>query len=624
MRQKFIKSLKKDYSRRDVRQGLKKVYSTRDGRVPDLSRLAKKEHHYFRNTVIFLLLILAFLAVVSWAGFAIFNKSGGKNNGIKLEIEAPKETAAGAEITYLIKYENLEKTPLQKIELSVHYPEGFIFSNSSPQAQNEPHTLWQLGSLETGGSGQVEVKGRIVGELDTEKILTATFAYWPENFNSEFQADATFTTKITSSVISLEIAGPSQLLEDKDVEYSVKYRNESGGELKDIRLKISYPEDFVFSSTAPNPEKRNEEERHLNDIWLFNKIAEKENGEIKIKGKLVAAGHQELTLTVEAEMKGDNGEYFLQQKKDFVTKVLSQSVSLKLVVNSSSDSATVNLGDTLSYSLICKNISEQEISDLTISASLNSFPADLLDWTSLQDEKSGVVKDNKIIWTKKEIPILETLIPGAEATVEWQIKLNRNASAGGQLKIDNYAEISVGKIAGEKAEFSVKSNLITVKINSDVELLAAARYFNDDNIAVGSGPLPPKVGEATRYRVYWRLVNTLHELTDVKITATLPAYVDWTSKTNFAKGDISYNSSTREISWSLSRLPVNLKEVSGDFEIAFTPTGDHAEKIIILVPSIKLEATDKETGGKISKTIGALTTDLVNDPNAQGKGLVAD
>ncbi len=575
--------------------------------------------------MIFLLLILAFLAAVSWVGFAIFNKSGGKNNGIKLEIEAPKETAAGAEITYLIKYKNLEETSLQKMELSVHYPEGFIFSSSSPQTQNEPHTLWQLGSLEKGGSGQVEIKGRLVGELADEKILTATFAYWPENFNSEFQADTTFTTKITSSVISFEITGPNQLLEDKDVEYLIKYKNESDDELKDIRLKITYPEDFVFNSVSPKPEKRDEEKRHLDDIWLISKLAKNESGEIKIKGKLVVASQAELVLKVEAEMKDNNGEYFLQQKKDFVTKVLSQSVSLKLVVNGSSDSATVNLGETLSYSLICKNISDQEISDLTITASLNSFPADLLDWTSLQDEKSGVVKDNKIVWTKKEVPILESLIPGAEATVEWQIKLNRNARADQeQLKIDNYAELAVGKIAGEKAEFSVKSNLITVKINSDVDLMAAARYFNDDNIAVGSGPLPPKVGETTRYRIYWRLVNTSHELTDVKITATLPDYVGWTGKTNFSKGDISYNSSTREIIWGLSRLPVNLKEVSGDFEIAFTPTGDHAEKIIILVPSIKLEATDKETGGKISKTIGALTTDLVNDPNAQGKGLVAD
>lgn len=624
MRQKFIKSLKKDYNRHDVRQGLKKVYSTRDGHLPDLSRLAKKERHYLRNTMVLLFFILAFLAVAAWAGFAVFNKSGGQKGGAKLEITAPQEIASGAEITYLIKYKNLESTALKNIELSVHYPEGFIFISSSPQTQNESQTLWQLNSLDKGADGQVEIKGRLVGEIDTEKILTATLSYWPENFNSEFQTDQTFTSKITSSVISFEVTGPKQILADQDAEYRIKYKNESGGDLADMRLKITYPEDFVFDSVSPKPEKRNEEERHLGDLWLLNKLAKDETGEIKIKGKLIASGHQKLTLVIEAEMKGEGDRYFLQQKKEFITQVLGQSVSMKLVVNNANDNASANLGDTLNYSLICKNIGDQEISDLIVTAKLNPSSADLLDWTSLKDDKGGVVKDNKITWTKKEIPALAGLLGGAELTLEWQIKLNRNAANGNQLKIDNYAEMAVGKIAGEKAEFTVKSNLVTTKINSDVELHSAIRYFDNDNIAVGSGPLPPKVGQTTKYRVYWRIVNTLHELTKVKVTVVLPDYVSWTNKINFAKGDIAYNPATREIGWNLSRLPLDLKEVSGDFEIAFTPTSDHVEKIIILMPSTKLEAVDKETSGAISKSIGSLTTDLADDPQAQGKGLVAD
>ncbi|MFH1226012.1 MAG: hypothetical protein V1684_01840 [bacterium] len=637
MRRKFIKSLKKDYSRSDIRRDLHKVYSTRDGRLPDLSRLTKKKTHYLRNTIIFLIIILGLLAFVSWAGFAVFNQSGGGFKSVKLTIEAPEEIASGAEITYLVKYKNLEPTALRKAELSAYYPAGFIFIGSTPVAQGERQTLWQLGSLEKGGEGKIEIKGRLIGELDEEKTLNITFSYWPDNFNSQFQVDETFTVKITSSIIGLAIEGPKQLSSSQAVEYLVKYKNESAEALADVRLKALYPEGFTFANSQPTAEKRNEENRHLDDTWLIKRLDQGAEGQIKVKGQLLPNGQKELIFKVTAEMKGQNDEYFLQQEKDFTTKVLSENIIVRLIVNGSDKEATANLGETLSYSLVVQNIGDEEINDLTVTASLDSTPDNLLDWTGLQDGNKGKASGNQIVWTKKENSALAGLIGGAEAVLDWQIKVNQNAladaSASGRMKIDNLAEIKIGQwggdppsalIGGGGGDLSVKSNLVTIRFNSDVELLAAIRYFNDDNLAVGSGPLPPKVGETTKYRVYWRLVNTRHELTDIKVTAVLPDYVSWTNKASFARGDISYNSATKEISWTLNRLPIDLKEVAGDFEIAFTPTSDHAEKIIILMPNIKLEATDQETGGKISKVIGALTTDLVNDPNAQGKGLVVD
>lgn len=40
-----------------------------------------------------------------------------------------------------------------------------------------------------------------------------------------------------------------------------------------------------------------------------------------------------------------------------------------------------------------------------------------------------------------------------------------------------------------------KSNVIKNLINSDLSLSEKILYFNEDNVPVGSGPLPPKVGE---------------------------------------------------------------------------------------------------------------------------------
>lgn len=613
------------YSRQEIRKDLKNVYSTRDGQLPDMSKLIKKKHHYVRNTIIFLIIILAFLTFVSWLGFTIFSGTGGNSKGLKVTLEAPKEIASGAEIVYTIKYENKEKTPLQKIELSVHYPQGFVFTNASPMPENDYHTTWQLDALEQGGQGEIQIRGRLVGEMDEEKIMTATMAYWPDNFNSQFQVDETVRTKITSSVISLNIEGPNQILEDTDVEYSIKYKNETDNDLNDIRLKVDYPEGFVFDSASPKAEKRDDEKRHLDDTWLVGALPAGQEQEIKVKGQLKVQDNQELTLKLEAEIKQPSGDYFLQQEKSFTTRVIGKELSSKLVINQSDQTTSVGFGEALNYSLIVKNIGQEEIGDLQVVANLNAFPKELLDWTSLQDDNKGKASDNTITWTKKEIPQLENLLGGGEVTINWQVKISQDADVSGDnLRVDNFVEATVNKLNGEEANFATKSNLVTAKINSDVELLAAARYFNDDNLAVGSGPLPPAENQTTKYRIYWRVVNTFHELTNLKVSAVLPDYVSWTNKTNFSKGDITYNSSTREITWQLNRLPTSLKEVEGDFEIAFTPTSDHVGKIIILMPTTKLTATDSETDGQIAKTVNAISTDLVSDPNAQGKGIVTD
>ena len=65
--------------------------------------------------------------------------------------------------------------------------------------------------------------------------------------------------------------------------------------------------------------------------------------------------------------------------------------------------------------------------------------------------------------------------------------------------------MKVGKIGETEVDMTIKSNEIVVDINTGMVFKAEARYFNDDNIAVGSGPLPPKVGETTKYRIFWNI-----------------------------------------------------------------------------------------------------------------------
>ena len=175
-------------------------------------------------------------------------------------------------------------------------------------------------------------------------------------------------------------------------------------------------------------------------------------------------------------------------------------------------------------------------------------------------------------------------------------------------------------------ELEVSSNEIINNINTDIELRVEGRYFDDDNIAVGTGPLPPVVGEKTTFRIYWSIANSLFEVSDVKVTTRLPEGVDWADKFLVKVGEINYSSKNREISWTINRLPPNknFDDINVWFDVFVIPTKNQVRKLLILTDQTDLTATDKSTNAQITKTGKAITSNLEDDPIGGGKGLVID
>ena len=163
-------------------------------------------------------------------------------------------------------------------------------------------------------------------------------------------------------------------------------------------------------------------------------------------------------------------------------------------------------------------------------------------------------------------------------------------------------------------------------INTNIQLKVEGRYFDDDNIAVGTGPLPPVVGKTTTFRVYWSIANSLHEVTDVAVKTTLPAGVEWVNKYLVKVGNISYSARDNSITWSIDRISPNksFDDVNVWFDVSVTPTPQQAKKLLILTDQTTLTATDKLTESEITKIGKAVTSNLEDDPIGGGRGLVID
>jgi hypothetical protein len=132
-------------------------------------------------------------------------------------------------------------------------------------------------------------------------------------------------------------------------------------------------------------------------------------------------------------------------------------------------------------------------------------------------------------------------------------------------------------------------------------------------LPVGEGPLPPKVGEKTSLRVYWRLNNTLHELDKTKVSLSLPPNTSFEGRTKVQAGSIYYDQVLNQVIWDLGRIPLSVATVEGEFSLSLIPTINDQNKILIISPGSTVSAIDLENNSEIKLNTAPKTSKLEDD-----------
>ena len=615
-----------EYAEEEVRDGsiedsLSEIYQDDDGSAVDVKTLnikKKKGFFFWFFAVIFAGFILA---AAAYGVYYVYYEQGSSSGEVQFSIEGKENILSGEEFFYIVNYKNLSNIAIGNIEIKLAYPDNFMFLDSAPAARLN-NDLWQINNLDAHRSGLIRIKGRIVGPANKTNIITGNITYTPANFSSQFKKEAAFENKISGTGIEFSIESPSGALVGEESEIIVRYKAREENFINNFRLTVEPLENMEFIS--------GEEENAASGVWQVGEIGAEEK-EVSIKFKITEKREPEEELVLKFEYPGcsangdgigSNENYcvFYEEKINF--EVIKSDLNLNLIINGSQSDQGVDLGQTMNYSIVYANKGDSEMEDIIIMAVLNS---EALDWQTLDDDYGGQIGDNIISWSKDEIPELESLDTGEEGVIDFSVKVKSfeeiEIEPGKKYGIESYAQFSIGNIEPKENE-DTKSNTIINKINSDLSLDEQVRYFNDDNIAVGFGPLPPKVGEMTSYKVYWTITNNLHELNDLRIQADLPDYVNWDDKNRSTAGTVEYSESDRKVIWNIGRLPISVYKAEAEFSISITPTEADVDKIMVLLSNTTVEAVDVETKTDISKTTKAKTTRLEDDEIAETDGRV--
>ena len=367
-----------------------------------------------------------------------------------------------------------------------------------------------------------------------------------------------------------------------------------------------------------------------NTTWYVPKLKNQEQRTVAIQGHFakptLGSNGRGQTVTARLGFLDELGTFALQQEDRFATELILPNLQLALIVNGQATDQPVNFGETLNYRIVYKNLGEDPIDDFVITIAIAS---ELVDWDTLQNLQLGRRAEGTVSWGKDEIAELQHLAPLDEGTIDFSVQL-KPVSAVSETTV-TYATVSTARataraIGGIPTEFSIATPALSHTVNTSLELKAEGRYFNDDNLAVGAGPLPPVVGQKTAFRVYWSLSNNLHPVEQVIVTTKLSAGMSWEGKTLASTGQIVYKPDDQTVEWTMAKIPSKQShdDINAWFDISVVPKSDQVGKLLLLTGETDLTAVDTETKSSIVDLKRSITSNLEDDPFGGGRGLVVE
>jgi hypothetical protein len=562
--------------------------------------------------IIFGLLFLIAVSIFLWSIFG--RKPSFTGERINFDISAPGNIKSNELFIYEVSYENNEAVALQDVEINLVYPEGFSFEKSNPDSENFTGNRWYFKSIPPKSKGKITISGKLLGNQDDLKRCQTTLRYTPSNFNASFTEEAQAITKLEKINLLISSDIPKIISKDSNLEYLVTIKNEENFDLSNLKIQLDYPQGFELKSTDPNPKQEN-------NIWIFDKISPGEELKIKIAEKVFGELEEKKFLNVKAGLLGREDQEYIQAEKKFEIKIAKIEADLSYEVLGQKK-LVVNQGDLLEFKIHYKNTGTESLPNIKVESEID---------TSLFDKESfliegGMLSDKKVIWDKSGISSFANLEKGAEGDLIFRAKVLQDISSNDQMK--NLSLESKAKITASDQDKGIsylkESNEIEVKINTQVTLNLEGRYYDSNGEKVGSGPLPPKVGEATIYRIYLSLSNTLNDVSDGRIEIFLPMGVSWTGVKTVSAGTLLFVGD--RMIWDIGKILAGSgkenKILEANFEVGITPDESQVGKTVTLVSKAGFSSKDTFTGKDINFEVGSVSTDLTNDPKASGKGVV--
>ncbi|MFH0928395.1 MAG: hypothetical protein V1821_02885 [bacterium] len=602
----------------DIESSLRAIYEE-DGAMPDLTKLERRKS----RRGLFVLLALTFLGLLagtSWVGFLLFSPLIAKTAPkLSIEIIMPETVASLEPINLVVSYQNASSQPIAKAEVHLSLPTEFQLATTAP-APTEGGTDWILGSLNPGEKGTIELTGAFIADPGSVLFAQAISHYRPANFNSDFQDVTTKNVLIQNSKLGLSLEVPTEVIAGEKTKLIYRLKNPTKFAALNLLLETRPPENFLITASSA---------KALTDdptLYPIEKL-EPESELVITQEGVFSADHADAENVAAALNILAGGFKHLQVETVSPIRIVASELVFRTLVNGLATDQNVDFGGVIRLSTFYKNNGSLPLKDLVLTITLDGTPDAIIDWAKFdadtEEDKTFKRSGESIILNKKLYKSLAELAPGTEGSLSYSLPLLATAPADAKkIQVSVKSQVEVGAVGTTKVSKNVETTPFTLTLNSDAGFADSGRYFDEDGLQLGTGPLPPTVSQKTRYSINWTVTNSVHELQNLSAKTLLPEGVTWTGKFLAEAGTITFDEVSKEVKWTLARMSTTLRSVNVSFEVELTPKDSQVDSFAPLTTAATFSATDALTQAFLTRTTSPLTTELIGDKTAEGKGLV--
>ncbi len=587
-------------------------WKTKEKIEPDTSEKFFMKTSRFKKFFIFS--VVFFILTSLYATYVFFGgRNTVSNNNIDISIIGNNFTAGGEGLSLIIGITNRNSSPLDLVDLVMEYPKGSAANLSSSDTE---HLRKSLGTIPSGAVVNENLTPVLFGEQGSTRSIKISIEYRVAGSNAIFVKDKLYDVTISSTPINLSVDAPLTISPNQGITLNVKATLNATKIAPKILVKLNYPVGFQFISSVPVPS-------FGNNVWSLGDLAPGAERAISISGKMVDVfDGEEKTFNISSGSQSDTdksviGVVFNAIKNTITIK--KPFVEVNLFVNGVYQREYATDAKTpINAEIRYVNNSDTKVNDLEIKAKLsgNAFHRKtILVQQGFYDSSKDV-----ITWNQNSQSGLKEANPGDSGSVIFSVSPLSLFSTSGEILSNPSVNIEVdisGKQAIQGSALNELNNFSSaiVRIISDVGFSAKALYYSGP--FTNTGPIPPKVEQATTYTIVWTLSNTANSISGVQINSSLPSWMTFLGPISPGGEDLKYNSSTGGITWNVDRIPrgtgVTGASRTVSFQVSFKPSLSQVGAIPKIINDAILTGHDDfaNVGVKVNKA--SLNTKLDND-----------
>lgn len=558
----------------------------------------------------FIIAFIFFLGALGFVGWKMFFDNGIDAGNVEILVNAPLTIGAGEVFTFDVLLQNKNQMNMQTVDMTIDFPDGT--RSTEDISENYDVNREEVGDISIGAVSKKNYSAILFGEEGEKREINVIISYRVEGSNSVFEKEKKFDVVLKSTPVRMTVTNIKELTSGQPLTFNIELVSNSTQTLENVIVQATYPFGFVYKTSSIQPKEDNK-------TWVIPRLEPKEIVKFTVEGTVEGQNNEERYfnfVTGLEDKETGNPEVVFTTSGTTIT-LARPFLELDLAINKdNSDVIILDADSNYNAVLSFKNNTNYPLRNVELTLNIDGA---VINKDSIQvPEGFYQSTNNTIVWDNTTADKFNSLPVGTSGTVSFSF--SGLGTTAGKLLVNPEMTLNAQVQGNRNPESEVPevfedSIVKKVRFNSQIALGTRSEYYTP--VFTNSGPVPPKAEQKTTYTAVVELKNPSNKIENGVVTMTIPNYVTYMEKFSPSAEAVSYDPTTRILTWNVGTLNEKAGFESNparrlSFQVAIVPSVSQLGTAPNLAYNIKFAGTDtytKQTIEKIGTNISTGTYD---------------